>query len=68
MRRTWKFLIGLIVGLCALTLAADQLMQSTLRRWSERDLQLRGELALHGAQRFLLSAWQSRDLNQLNPR
>jgi trehalose 6-phosphate synthase len=65
MRRTWKFLIGLIVGLCALTLAADQLMQSTLRRWSERDLQLRGELALHGAQRFLLSAWQSRNLNQL---
>ena len=65
MRRTWKFLLGLLLGLSVLTLAADHLMQRTLRRWSERDLLLRGELALRGAQRLLLSGWQNQNLEQL---
>lgn len=61
MRRTWKFLVGLLVGLAALTVTADQLMNRTLHRWFERDLQLRGELALHGIERSLSEAWQQRD-------
>ncbi|MBL9003436.1 MAG: trehalose-6-phosphate synthase [Myxococcales bacterium] len=61
MRRTWKFLVGLLVGLAALTGTADQLMQRTLRRWFERDLQLRSDLVLHGMERALSTALQLRD-------
>jgi len=61
MRRTWKFLLGLLLGLAALTGTADQLMQRTLRRWFERDLHLRSQLALHGAERWLATAWTKRD-------
>ncbi len=65
MRRTWKFLLGLLLGLAALTGTADQLMQRTLRRWFERDLQLRGQLVLHGAERLLATAWVKHDRGQI---
>lgn len=65
MRRTWKFLVGLLVGLAALTGTADQLMQRTLRRWFERDLQLRSHLALHGMERSLSAAWQQHDRQRI---
>lgn len=65
MRRTWKFLIGLLVGLAALTFTADQLVQGTLRRWTQRDLQLRGDLAMLGARRGLTAAWKARNTPQI---
>jgi trehalose 6-phosphate synthase len=65
MRRTWKFLLGLLVGLAVLTVTADQLMQRTLRRWFERDLQLRSDLALRGMERALSAAWQQHDSGRI---
>ncbi len=65
MRRTWKFLLALLVGLALLTWSADELMQRTLWHWTERDLQLRGDLALRGARRSLLAAWQARNFQNI---
>lgn len=65
MRRTWKYLLGLLLGLGTLTWTADQFMQRTLWRWTERDLQLRGDLAMHGARRVLTTAWRSGDTSQV---
>ena len=65
MRRTWKYLLGLLLGLGALTWTADQFMQRTLWRWTERDLQLRGDLAMHGARRVLTTAWRTGDMSQV---
>ena len=65
MRRTWKVLLGLLLGLAALTWTAELLVQRTLWRWTERDLQLRGgDLAMHGARRNLTAAWRQ-DLGQI---
>ncbi|HNN52725.1 MAG TPA: trehalose-6-phosphate synthase [Pseudomonadota bacterium] len=65
MRLTWKFLLGLLVGLALLTWSADELMQRTLWHWTERDLQLRGDLALRGARRSLLAAWQAKNYQNI---
>jgi hypothetical protein len=65
MRRTWKFLLGLLLGLALLTWSADELMQRTLWHWTERDLQLRGDLALRGARRSLLAAWHAKNYQNI---
>jgi len=65
MRRSWPLLVGLLIGLGLLTLTADVLVSRTLRGWFERDLRLRGELALHGARRTLVAAWQRHDVAEL---
>lgn len=58
-------MLGLLLGLAALTWTAELLVQRTLWRWTERDLQLRGDLAMHGARRNLTAAWQAKDLGQI---
>lgn len=65
MPRSLRFLLALMLGLGLLTLAADVAVHRTLWLWSERDLRLRGELAIHGARRTLVSAWRRRALNEL---
>ena len=65
MPRSLRFLLALMLGLGLLTLAADVAVHRTLWLWSERDLRLRSELAIHGARRTLVSAWRRRALNEL---
>lgn len=65
MLRSLRFFLILIVGLALLTLAANVVVHRTLWIWSERDIRLRGELAIHGARRTLVAAWQRRDLDEL---
>lgn len=60
-----RFFLALLVGLGLLTLAANVVVHRTLWLWSERDLRLRGELAIHGARRTLVAAWRRRDLDEL---
>jgi trehalose 6-phosphate synthase len=65
MKRSWPLLTALVIGLGLLTGLADVLLHRTLRGWFERDLRLRSELALHGARRTLVSAWQRHAVTEL---
>jgi trehalose 6-phosphate synthase len=59
MPRRVRFLLSLILGLALLTWIASILVQRTTRSWFERDLNLRGELALSGARRALITHWDA---------
>ena len=65
MKRSWSLLVALVVGLALLAGIADVVMHRTLRRWFERDLRLRSELALHSARRALVSAWKQHHVAEL---
>ena len=65
MKRSWPLFIALIAGLGLLTLLADVVLHRTLRTWFSRDLQLRSELAVRGARRSLVAAWQRNDVSEM---
>jgi trehalose 6-phosphate synthase len=69
MRRWVRFLLALVIGLALVTWVGSLIVHRTTRAWFEKDLALRGELAVSGAARqALISHWskeQSRELRRL---
>lgn len=57
MTRVARLILGLIVGLAVLTFAASGVVESTVRQWSERDMEARAELVLMSARPALAEAW-----------
>jgi trehalose 6-phosphate synthase len=57
-RRPLHFIIGLVVGLALVTWAASAVVRRTTRDWSEKDLNLRAQLAVSGARQALVSRWR----------
>jgi trehalose 6-phosphate synthase len=52
-----QFILALLLGLALLAWMASGLVQTTVRRWFERDVDLRAQLVLVGARQSLASAW-----------
>ncbi len=57
MTRVARLILALIVGLAVLTFAASGVVESTVRQWSERDMEARALLVLTGARPALADAW-----------
>ncbi|MFP5205137.1 MAG: trehalose-6-phosphate synthase, partial [Acidobacteriota bacterium] len=68
MTRVARLILALIVGLAVLTFAASGVVESTVRHWSELDMQERAQLVLRSAQPALADAWNNpaRLTQQLN--
>jgi trehalose 6-phosphate synthase len=61
MNRTLRFLLALLAGLAALTLAGAVVVQKTTRQWFDEDIALRVRLVATGAGSALLQRWSSQD-------
>jgi trehalose 6-phosphate synthase len=61
MNRTLRFLLALLAGLAALTLAGAVVVQKTTRQWFDEDIALRVRLVAIGAGSALLQRWSSQD-------
>lgn len=61
MRRAAGFLVALLLGLALLTSASYVVMTQVTRRWFEKDLRLRTELAVSAARQSLSNHWSERD-------
>jgi len=57
MPRMAQFVLALIVGLALLTWAATGVVDTTVRRWFEHDVDARSHLVLVGARQSLINAW-----------
>ncbi|MFO0578821.1 MAG: trehalose-6-phosphate synthase [Polyangia bacterium] len=57
MSRSIRFLLLLLAGLGLLSIVATLSVQSTMRRWFEKDLNLRSQLAYSGARLSLVEHW-----------
>ncbi len=58
MRRPFRFLVALILGLGLVTWAATVAVEETTRDWFEKDIRLRAQLAVSGARQALIAHWQ----------
>lgn len=68
MRRAFRFVFPLVVGLALVTWVASVLVQKTMRDWFDKDIDLRAQLAVSGARQALVSHWRkehSSDLQDL---
>jgi len=61
MRRYLRFVVPLLVILGLLAWATSAVVGVTSRSWFEKDLRLRAELAVHGAQEALIPQLRARD-------
>ena len=57
MPRMAQLILSLLLGLAILGWAASGVVQNTARRWFERDVSSRAQLALVGARQSLANAW-----------
>ena len=57
MSRALRFLFVLVAGLALLTWAASFLVHGATRRWFDKDLNLRAQLAVSGARQALIAHW-----------
>ena len=57
MSRMARFILALLLGLSLLTWIASGLVQTTVRKWFERDVNSRAQLVLVGARQSLANAW-----------
>jgi trehalose 6-phosphate synthase len=64
-KRVASFLLPLVAILALLAWAASATVQATTRRWFERDMQMRGELAVSSARESLLRHWKAGRLDKL---
>lgn len=60
-----KFLVGLVLSLALVTWAVSFLVLRTTRGWFERDVRLRAELVVSGAQEALSEDWNQADRREL---
>lgn len=68
MRRAFRFVVALVLGLGLVTWAAALIVQRTTRGWFEKDVSLRAQLVVNGARQALISHWykeQRADLREL---
>jgi trehalose 6-phosphate synthase len=61
MSRSFRFVLGLVLGLGLLTIVAHEALVSTTRGWFEKDVRLRSELVVASARRGLATRWVNRD-------
>jgi trehalose 6-phosphate synthase len=59
MKRWFPFLLTLVVGLGLLAWGASVIVGRTTGQWFEKDMKLRAELAVRGAQHILVEHWRS---------
>ncbi len=57
MRRVAQFLVTLVLGLALLTVGGYAVMTRLMATWFDRDLRLRGQLAVSAAERGLVNQW-----------
>jgi trehalose 6-phosphate synthase len=60
MRHAARFLIALLIGLAALTLAGHFILSRTTQSWFASDVVLRSQLAVTSARQSLVAAWPSK--------
>jgi trehalose 6-phosphate synthase len=65
MLRTLRFSLILVAGLALLTWIGLLVASGTARRWFERDVVLRAELAVSSSRRALVSYWRQREWDEL---
>jgi trehalose 6-phosphate synthase len=65
MPRTLRFTLLLVAGLAVLTWIGFLIANDTARRWFERDIALRAELAVNGSRRALVSHWSRQEWDEL---
>ena len=65
MSRAFRCLLVLVLGLGLLTVGASYWVNATTRAWFSRDLELRAQLAVNGAQKGLLGAWTAETPQEL---
>jgi trehalose 6-phosphate synthase len=65
MRRGLKFLLVLIVGLGLLTWGASTLVYKTMGEWFEKDIKLRGQLAVDAARSGFIAHWKTNQQSDL---
>jgi hypothetical protein len=58
MRPNLKFILVLVVGLAALSVAGAVVVTRTVNSWFERDLELRANLAVTGARNSFVAHWR----------
>jgi trehalose 6-phosphate synthase len=58
-KRWFPFLLALVVGLGLLAWGASVIVVRTTGQWFEKDMKLRSELAVRGAQHILAEHWRS---------
>ena len=61
MSKSVRFIIAIVVGLGLLTAAAASMAGRTLQNWFERDVALRAQVAVSGAQQALINRWRGPD-------
>src|SRR5574338_1432510 len=66
MSRGLRFVLALVVGLGLVTWVASVIVSETTRGWFERDLDLRGQLAVNGARASLLLHWSDASPRRLD--
>src|SRR3970040_1027781 len=65
MRRAFRFVIGLVLGLASLTWITSILVQRTTRRWVANDANLRAQLVVGAARQTLTSHWRKDQSEEL---
>jgi len=65
MRRAFRFVIGLVLGLALLTWITSILVQRTTRRWVANDANLRAQLVVGAARQTLTSHWRKDQSEEL---
>jgi trehalose 6-phosphate synthase len=65
MPRGVRFALVLVAGLGVLTWIALLVAGSTARRWFEKDVSLRAELAVNGGRRALVAYWRDKEWKEL---
>jgi trehalose 6-phosphate synthase len=65
MARGLRFALVLVAGLGLLAWLASLVVNETARRWFEKDVTLRADLAVSGSRRALISYWRGADWREL---
>ncbi len=65
MRYVLRVMLPLLVFLGAIAWGGATAMNATIRRWFERDVALRAQLAVNGAQEGLVEHWRDGDLTRV---
>jgi trehalose 6-phosphate synthase len=66
MAQALRFALLLVAGLALLTWVALVVANNTARRWFERDIALRAELAVNGSRRAIVSYMREQEWKELN--
>jgi trehalose 6-phosphate synthase len=65
MRRAFRFIVAVVVGLALLTWAASVVVERTTRSWFAKDIALRTALAVNGSRAALVESWSAAERGPL---